>query len=74
MSTQLVTISPTDNLSTVKEIFESHSFHHLPVVELNKPVGIISRSKFFGYLMGLKHHFDESQMNDVILKKTTFSF
>ncbi len=71
MSTHLVTVSPTDNLLTVKEIFESHSFHHLPVVELKKPVGIISRSKFFGYLMGLKHHVDQSHLDDVLLKTLT---
>lgn len=46
MTKELVTISPEDHLSTVKTIFEENSFHHIPVVEAGKLVGMISKSDF----------------------------
>lgn len=47
MTTNLVTVSPDDYLSRVTKIFESHDFHHLPVVKHgNKLVGIISKEDF----------------------------
>ena len=47
MTTNLVTVSPDDFLSRVTKIFESHEFHHVPVVkEGKKLVGIISKEDF----------------------------
>lgn len=47
MTTKLVTVSPSDSLTVVKEIFEKNSFHHIPVVRHKELVGIISKSDFF---------------------------
>jgi acetoin utilization protein AcuB len=44
MSSDLVTVNPEDNLLIVKKLFESHTFHHLPVVRFRKIVGIISKT------------------------------
>lgn len=47
MTKVLVTVSPNDYLSRVTKIFESHSFHHIPVVEDgNRLRGIISKEDF----------------------------
>lgn len=46
MTTKLVTVSPSDSLTVVKEIFEKNSFHHIPVVRYKELVGIISKSDF----------------------------
>ncbi len=54
MSTDLVTISPEANLREAKEIFDTHSFHHLPVVHFRKIVGIISRTDMDRFVGGLK--------------------
>jgi len=43
MSTELVTISPEDNLFFVVELFTKHPYHCYPVVENNKCVGLIYR-------------------------------
>ena len=42
MSPSPVTVEPDDTLATVKEIFDRLKFHHLPVVEDYKLVGLIS--------------------------------
>jgi acetoin utilization protein AcuB len=42
MSKDLVTVSPDDTLGEVREIFDTHRFHHLLVVEHGKVIGVIS--------------------------------
>ena len=47
MTTELVTVAPNDYLARVTKIFESNSFHHIPVVaDGNRLVGIISKEDF----------------------------
>ncbi len=52
MSTQLITVSPNDDLLSVKEIFDKHNIHHVPVVRFKEIVGIISKTDFLSFLMG----------------------
>ncbi|MCE2821894.1 MAG: CBS domain-containing protein [Bacteroidota bacterium] len=47
----LVTVTPEDTLLRVKEIFATHNFHHLPVVNFREIVGLISKTDF-EYFMG----------------------
>ncbi|TNE59282.1 MAG: CBS domain-containing protein [Bacteroidetes bacterium] len=54
MVTDLVTVNPEDSLLKVKQIFEQHTFHHLPVVRFKKIVGIISKTDFEHYTGGLR--------------------
>jgi acetoin utilization protein AcuB len=50
----LVTIDPETPLSRVKEIFDTHSFHHLPVVHFREIVGIVSKMDLEHFMGGLK--------------------
>lgn len=49
MTRDLVTVTPEDDLLTVKKIFDSKSFHHIPVVHFRDLVGIVSKSDFLLY-------------------------
>ncbi len=42
MCRKLTTVGPDDSLHRVKEIFDLHGFHHLPVAENGRLVGVIS--------------------------------
>jgi CBS domain-containing membrane protein len=42
MSTELITLSPYDTLSTAKNKFAQKKIHHIPVVHERKLVGILS--------------------------------
>lgn len=42
MSTNLITISPSNNLFEVRQIFMKNTIHHLPVVEDGRLVGILT--------------------------------
>ncbi len=52
MTSKLVTVSPTERLTEIKRIFEENSFHHIPVVEFKKVIGIVSKSDFRLFLRG----------------------
>lgn len=42
MTTDPLTIGPTDTVAAARALFESHNIHHLPVVDDGKLVGIVS--------------------------------
>lgn len=42
MTTNLITVGPDDTLGEVREVFDTHRFHHLLVVEHARVTGIIS--------------------------------
>jgi len=56
MTTNMITVRPGDTARKVREVFKTHSFHHIPVTdEGEKLVGIISKEDFFriSYLLSL---------------------
>jgi acetoin utilization protein AcuB len=63
----LFTVSPEDTLATIKEIFQENRFHHVPVINKHKLVGIISKMDL------LKASLDAAEagliLNDDTLKK-----
>jgi CBS domain-containing protein len=74
MTTDLVTVSPSTNVSVIKEIFDKHDFHHLPVVDKGEELtGIISKEDFFklSYLLSLTtsgHTFTEKEYESLKAK------
>ena len=42
MATDVVTATMDDTLLSIKEIFESHHIHHIPIIDMDKLVGIVS--------------------------------
>ena len=42
MTTDLITLSPNDSLEKTREIFVSHKIHHLPIVEGDAIVGLVT--------------------------------
>ncbi len=55
-TTELVKVAPDESVQGIQQIFESHDFHHLPVVERGeKLIGIISKEDFLkvAYVLSL---------------------
>ncbi|MBK6389640.1 MAG: CBS domain-containing protein [Saprospiraceae bacterium] len=44
MKKELITVSEEDSLERIKEIFNLYDFHHIPVVQYKKLIGLISLS------------------------------
>ena len=72
MQTELKTASPSQTLFEVKQIFDHHIFHHLPVLEEGKLVGILSVSDFKKILLGTELAYGNSKdQQDKLLNKIT---
>lgn len=52
MSRKLVTVTPGDRMTVVKEIFDKYKIHHIPVVKYTKLMGIISKTDYMHFLRG----------------------
>ena len=50
MTRKLITVSPLDKMSAVKEVFDNHHVHHIPVVRYTKLVGLISKTDYVQFL------------------------
>jgi acetoin utilization protein AcuB len=71
MTSHLQVVLPSDPLIDVKQLFDTHRFHHIPVVHYKKIVGMISRSDFQAYYTTLDKHFESRFINDILLKYHT---
>lgn len=71
MSTKLITVNPADKLSVVKDIFEEHPIHHIPVVRFKEIVGIISKSDFLHFLRGFSRNEEDRFVNYARLRAYT---
>ena len=54
MTSKLHTVNPKDSLMKVKEIFDTHKIHHIPVVRYKHIEGIVSNTYFLHFLRGFK--------------------
>lgn len=52
MSRKLITVTPKDRMTAVKEIFDKHRIHHIPVVRDTALVGMISKTDYMHFLRG----------------------
>ena len=66
----LATVSPEESLAKVKEIFDTHKFHHIPVVRFREIVGIVSRTDFDHFVGGASKFDEEKFLNELRLQRT----
>lgn len=71
MTSELITVNPGDKLTAVKEIFEQHNIHHVPVVRFRELVGIISKSDFMYFLRGFSRNEEDRFVNYARLRAYT---
>lgn len=71
MTEKVMTISPSDKVKVAKETFDVHGIHHLPVLEEEQLVGILSSSDMLHFLRYLDKDSQEPYLNDLRLKNYT---
>ena len=71
MSSDLITVNPVDKLTLVKEIFDEHNIHHIPVVRFKELVGIISKTDFLHFLRGFSPNDEDRFVNYARLRAYT---
>lgn len=68
MTTNLITVGPSDTLQTVKEILVGRRIHHVPVVEDGKLVGLVSIDDLFKLNINHSEYINTS-VSSVMTKK-----
>lgn len=68
MTKKLFTVAPNDSLEKVKEIFDTHKIHHLPVVRYKTLLGIISNRDLLYFLKGFSRDKVDEVINHTRLK------
>lgn len=63
MTSDLITVSPTDKLAELKKIFDNHRIHHLPVVDHFQLVGMVSKSDMLFFVRGMTNNNFEKVLN-----------
>lgn len=71
MSTDLMVVQSEDKVVVVKDIMEVNGIHHVPVVNFNQLIGLISKSDLLHFLKGMNDNSYQDLMNDVRLKNYT---
>lgn len=69
MTSEVITLAPTDNLSQVKEIFEGKNIHHIVVVSRHRPVGMVSKSDYLSAVNGFALSEDEKRTDALRLRQ-----
>ncbi|MBM7071686.1 CBS domain-containing protein [Shewanella sp. 202IG2-18] len=69
MQSRVATVDLYDRLSVAKEIFDQAPFHHLPVLEENELVGVISKHDVYRALSPHLDSLSESMKDLNTLKK-----
>ncbi len=68
MTPEVFTVNPEENLLEVKNLFDQHAIHHLPVVEEDQLVGMVSKSDLLYFLKGNPSDDFDGVLNQVRLK------
>lgn len=68
MSKNLITVLEKDRLSRVRDIFKEYKIHHIPVVDGEQIVGIITREDLYLFLKGIGNDSSEKTINETRLK------
>ena len=71
MSTRLITVSPKDSLKIVEQAFADGHIHHLPVTQLGKLVGMVSKQDFTHFTGGMFRFGPIEQLNESRLQHAT---
>lgn len=64
------TVSPTDTMEVVRKIFEKHGFHHIPVMEDGKLVGLVSYTDYLQLIRAVFDNNQETRLNEQVLNAT----
>ncbi len=65
MTTDLKTLGPDDSVATAKKIFDNTRIHHIPVVENDKLVGLVSKSDYLFFRRGFLDTSSDKNVEEV---------
>lgn len=67
MSKDLITLKPDDSIAKADNLFKSHRLHHIPIVEDEVLVGMLSKSDLLFFKRGFGDDKDLDQLEEIRL-------
>ena len=64
MTKNVISIHADDNLKIINETFRKHKFHHIPVIEHGKLVGIVSKADLL-QLLSVRDQYSKSEFEKI---------
>lgn len=71
MTQRMASVRPEDNLEHVRQIFEGHGFHHIPVVEGSKLTGIVSYTDYLRIIHDYFSNLESKPASEKLLQTLT---
>lgn len=68
MTQELITVGPYESLRKIEEIFEKEKIHHIPVVQDDSIIGMISKSDYLFFIRGFTSDRDDKRMNGLRMR------
>lgn len=68
MTKNLITVNPEEKLVAIKDIFDKHAIHHIPVVKFKNIVGMISKSDFLHFMRGYSQNAEDQFVDSARLR------
>ncbi|MBK9257172.1 MAG: CBS domain-containing protein [Saprospiraceae bacterium] len=71
MTPNPITVGMNDSLAIIAKLFSNHKIHHLPVVEGDELVGMISKSDFLFFKRGFSENESDRALEEVRMNNYT---
>lgn len=71
MTSKLYTVNSGDKLLKVKELFDEHAIHHVPVVRFKEIIGLISKTDLLYFMRGYNVNEEDRFVNEARLRAFT---
>jgi len=65
MTTNLLTLEPSDSIADAAAIFNNHKVHHIPITFEGELVGIVSMSDYLFFRRGFLDNGDDQKIEDI---------
>ncbi len=67
MTRKIISLGPNENMQKVKEIFDTTKIHHIPILEDDKLVGMISKTDLLHFVKGYSGSSYDKVMDEIRL-------
>ena len=62
MTTNPISLDPSHTISDVRTVFQNHRIHHIPIVQENKLMGMVSKSDYLFFRRGFTENVAEEKI------------
>lgn len=74
MSKNLITLVATDSIATAGDMFNKHKIHHIPILEGEKLIGIVSKSDYLFFRKGFLNNKEDFRLEEIRMNNYEVSY